>query len=407
MRITTQTYFDTALIGIEQQRSAVSQLTQEVASGKAVNTPADNPAAFANAQRLQASSQALSQLSTDNSSLSNQLGLGSQTLSEALSVINNVRSIALQAANGTANAANRSALAQQVQSAKAELLNLANTKGGNGGFLFGGSKSGGAPFAQQPNGSVAYRGDGASEQIHTAPNQSVQGLLSGEVFSAVPQGNGYGYMTAAAGNQGSGVPVLTGVTNVSAATAFRDGSAATSAYTISFSSGPSGLTYTVKQGGSTVSTATFSPGMSLTLGGISLRFDGTPAAGDQFTLSPSRPQSVFDTLDQLVAALQTPQSTAAQHARNAQQVDAVLSNLNQSQTRVLSLQSTVGVAMQAIRNTNNSNATLQTNDQQGISSALDANIPQVLTALDEHKLALTAAMGAFGSLSKLSLFNYL
>jgi len=410
MRITTQTYFNTALNGIEQQRSNISQLTQELASGQAVNKPSDNPTAFANAQRLQANTQALDQLNTDNANLNNQLGLGSQTLSQALSVINNVRSIALQAANATTNTANRSALAKQVQSAKAQLINIANTKASNGAYLFGGSSGGVAPFAQQPNGTVVYRGDGASEQLHIAPNQSVQGLLSGQVFSDVRQGNGYASLSATAGNTGSGVAVLTGVTDVSNATSFRD-SPASAAYAISFASGPSGLTYSVTSGstGTVVSTGSFSNGMSLTVPntGISLRFDGTPAAGDSFTLSPSHRQSIFDTLDQLTQALNSPQSTAAQHAQNAQKINAVLSNLDQSQTQILSLQSTVGVATQAIGHANNTNAAQQTNDKQVISSALDANIPQVLTALNEHKLALTAAMGAFGNLSKLSLFNYL
>lgn len=410
MRITTQTYFNTALNGIEQQRSNISQLTQELASGQVVSKPSDNPTAFANAQRLQTNSQALGQLNTDNANLNNQLGLGSQTLSEALSVINDVRSIALQAANGTTNTANRSALAKQVQSAKAQLLNVANAKASNGAYLFGGSSGAVTPFAQQPNGTVGYRGDGASEQLHIAPNQSAQGLLSGQVFSDVRQGNGYGVVSANSTNTGSAVAILNGVTNVSAATSFRDSTPSASTYTISFASGSNGLTYTVTKGGASgtvVSSGSFSKGMSLTVAGISLRFNGTPAANDSFTLAPSRRQSIFDTLDQLTQALNSPQSTAAQHAQNAQKLNAVLSNLNQGQTQVLSLQSTVGVAMQAIGHADNTNATQQSNDKQAISSALDANIPQVLTALSEHKLALTAAMGAFGNLSKLSLFNYL
>jgi flagellar hook-associated protein 3 FlgL len=194
------------------------------------------------------------------------------------------------------------------------------------------------------------------------------------------------------------------VIDAQAATSFRNG---TSPYTISFSDSPSGMQYTISQSGNPVSTGAFTEGMSLTVGGVSLRVDGAPKAGDQFTVAPSRPQSMFSTLSQLADALRKPQSTAAQHAQNNQRINAVLSNLKQSQTRVESLQSTVGVAVRAIQTTNNANAIQQTNDDQAISQALDANLPKVLTALNEHKMALVDAMGAFGTLSKLSLFKYI
>lgn len=404
MRITTPTYFNTALDGIEGQKSKVSQLTQELASGKKVNSPSDGPTAFANAQRLQTHIQSLNQYSTDNANLSNQLGLGSQTLNQALGVINNVRSLALQAANGTANGQNRAALAKQVESAKAQLLGLANTKAGNGAYLFAGSKGQAAPFAKQPNGQVVYRGDAAGQATHTAQNQSVTSLLSGSVFAESFNGNGYGSLKAAGANTGSATAVLNGITNAGSATAFRESA---KPYSISFSNTSGQMKYSVSRSGSTVSSGVFKQGMTLNLSGISVKFNGAPKNGDSFTLKPSQHQSVFDTLDNLANTLKQPIGTASENAQNTQKINSALSDLKQTQTSVLSLQSTVGVAMRSITDTNNTNATQKNNDQSAVSSAVDANIPKVLTALNQHKLSLTAAMGAFGKLSKLSLFKYL
>lgn len=404
MRVSTQSFYDTTLAAIEQQRSSIAQITAQLASGRQVNVPSDNPAAFADAQRLQANMAGLTQLSADNASLSNQVGLGSQTLDQALTLIDSVRSITLQAINGTTNSSNRAALAQQVQSAKSELLSLVNTRAANGTYLFAGSRGSVEPFAEQPSGQILYRGDGATQSLHTTPNDSVSSLMSGQVFASVMQGNGYANASAANTNTGSAVAVLTGVTNLNTASMFRDG---TSPYSIGFSAGTTGLTYTVTQSGATVSSGTFTSGMTLTLSGVSLRFDGTPSAGDQFQVSPSRPQSVFDTLDQLIAALQSPQDTAAQNAQNTQALDGVLGNLSQAQTRIVSQQATLGVAMRAINVSNNTNATQQTSDQEALSSAVDANMPKVLTALNEQQTALTSAMTAFGKVSQLSLFTYL
>lgn len=404
MRITTPTYFRTALNGIEQQQSDVSKLTQELATGKKVNSPSDNPTAFANAQRLQSHVQSLNQYATDNANLKNQLGLGSQTLNQSLTVLNSVRSVALQAANGTANSQNRAALAKQVESAKTQLLGLANTKAGNGAYLFGGSRGQAAPFFKKPNGTVEYRGDGAAQQTHTAQNQSVNSLLTGSVFAETYNGNGYANITAASGNTGNATANLNGITNQGAATTFRESG---TPYKISFKTVSGNMNYFVKQGGTTVTSGAYQKGMSLNLSGISVKLNGSPNTGDSFTLGRSQHQSVFKTLDNLISALKKPVNTAAENAKNTQRINSVLSSLKQSQTHVLSLQSTVGVAMRSINDTNNTNATQKNNDQSAISSAIDANVPKVLTALDQHKQSLISAMGAFGKLSKLSLFNYI
>lgn len=403
MRVSTLAYFDTALASIEQQTSNVTRLTREVGTGQEVNVPSDNPPGFSLAQRVQANMAGLKQMSSDNARLSDQLGLGSQTVSQALTLIDRVRSIALQAANGTTNAANRAALAEQVTTAKAQLLALVNTRAGNGTYLFAGSRGSVEPFAQLPSGQVVYRGDGASQSLHTAPDESVSSLLSGQPFASVMQGNGYASASASGANTGSAVAVLTGVTSLASAAAFRDSSAP---YTISFATSATGLTYTVTQSGSTVTTGSFASGMSLTLSGLSIRMDGTPNAGDQFQVSPSRPQSLFDTLDQMITALSAPTSTPSENAQNVQAMDSVLSNLTQGETRLVSLQATLGVAMRAINASNNTDATQLNSDSQVMSSALDANIPKVLTALNEQHTALAAAMSAFGTMSKLSLFNY-
>ncbi|MGN8158779.1 flagellar hook-associated protein FlgL [Salinisphaera sp. RV14] len=406
MRITSQTFYRNTLNGIEQQRGTVSKLNQELASGKSVSKPSDGPVAYASAQRVQANSQALSQYTADNSTLSNQLNLGSSTLNETLTLLSNVQSITLQALNGSTSSSNRAALAKQVTSAKQQMLSLANTQS-NGRYLFAGTAGAKQPFTQDAAGNVSYDGDGGSGSTHISTNRAVTSVLSGTVFASVPQGNGYGTVSAAASNTGDATLSLTGITNQSAASSFRQSGGAYTIQIASSGTSPSGLAYTVQQGGSTVSSGNFSQDMSLQLGGMNVKWSGSPQAGDQFSLNPSRQQSVFTTIDNLSQALSQSTGSGAQRAQANQKINSVLSNLNQTRTRMLSQQATIGVSLRAINNANNRNATIQTNDQQTISSATDANIPKVITALNQHQNALTDAMKAFGSVSQLSLFKYL
>lgn len=404
MRIATSTYFDNTLSAIENQRADLNTLNNELSTGKQVNQPSDDPVAFTNAQRLGSQVTALTQYNSDNAQLGADLGLGSQTLNEILSVVNNVVSIAEQAANGTTNTQNRAALVEQVTSLQSQLVSLANTQNGNGVYLFAGSRGNVSPFATQPDGSVAYRGDAAAQATHTGQNQTAASLLNGSGLANSLGGNGYASISASGTNAGSATATLDGVTAAAAATAFRESGAP---YTISFNTAGGQLGYTVTLGGTTVGTGTYTPGMNLSLSGTSLSFSGTPQPGDTFTLSPSKPSGLFDSVQQLVAALNQPVGTASSNALNAQRLSGILSNLDQAKTGILSMQSSVGVAMRAINNSSNSNTSQQDSAKAAISTDVDADIPSVLTGINEQTASLNAAMAAFGKLSQLSLFSYI
>lgn len=404
MRIATSTYFNSALAAIENQRASVSALNSQLATGRSVNQPSDDPVAFTNAQSLGSRVTALAQYKTDNAQLSADLGLGSQTLNQILNVVNSVTAIAVQAANSTTNAQNRTALAGQVTSLQSELLGLANSQNGNGVYLFGGSRGSVTPFLQQPDGSVAYAGDDAVQSTHTAQNQTAASLLDGGVLAQSLDGNGYAALSASDGNTGSATATLDGVSSTPAATAFRESA---TPYTIAFATVSGQLGYTVTRGGATVSSGVYAPGLSLTLSGMDVAFAGEPAAGDTFTLSPSQPLGVFDTLQQLIGALNQPVGTAATNALNTQRMNGVLADLSQATTGILSLQSKVGVTMRALNDANNANANESNADQSATTSDVAADVPAVMTAIAEQTDSLNAAMTAFGRLSQLTLFNYI
>ncbi len=403
MRITTSMYYDTALQGMLRQQAQLDTLTAQVASGQKVQTPQDNPAAYASATRLEVRIQGYARYQADANSLSSRLSLGTQTLGDALTVLDRVRAVALQAANGTTNASNRKALAAQVASARSELLNLANTRAPDGHYLFAGSRGQTAPFQELASGQVVYRGDAGRGAVAIAPNLNVNDLLTGAPFATPPSGNGYASVTAAASNTGAANVTLQGVYDLQAATAFhRSGTP----YTVAFSGSGGSLSYTVSQGGTTVQSGQYQSGMTLNVAGVQYQIKGTPAAGDSFTLSPSRPQSLFATLSNLVTALGSPTDTAAEKAQMNQKLDGVLASLQQGETAITALQARLGVSLRAVRTASNSDAGQSTQLQSARSDAVDVNWPQALTALNQHQMALQAAMGAFAKISKLSLFNY-
>ncbi len=314
-----------------------------------------------------------------------------------------MQSVIEQALNATSSPQDLQTLSTQVSSAATQLVGLANTTGSTGQYLFGGSRGTVAPFQTGADGSIVYLGDGGQSQVSVAPGDNVSALTNGEVFTAGLSGDGTVSVTANAGNTGTGT--LTGqVVNPSAAAAFQAGN---TPITLSFAQGASGLTYTATSGGSTIASGAVTSGQSLQLAGEDFTIAGTPASGDSFTLSPSRPQSAFSLLQTVASALATAASTPAAAAQTRQVLDQSLATLSQYQQGVLTAQAQNGVTLQAVNNANAANANQTTSLETSVQNATGANIPVAIASLDQSVTALQAAMKAFGDVQNLSLFSYL
>ena len=138
---------------------------------------------------------------------------------------------------------------------------------------------------------------------------------------------GNGVFVSSAGSSVQNATIDAGrVSNPSALTA--------STYTLQFSASGSTTTYAVlKDGAATaVTAAPYASGQAITVDGMSVAVSGAPATGDQFTLAPSTPTlSVFGTLDQAIAGLQTTGRTSSQiaqaNANGLRDIDSAMNNL--------------------------------------------------------------------------------
>jgi flagellar hook-associated protein 3 FlgL len=418
MDLAFYTNFSTSLTA---QESELNTLEEEISSGVAVQTPEQNPSAFETALIGNDQISALNSETTSLADIQNQLGDVSNVYASTSTLLDNVQSVVEEALNGTTSPQNMQSLATEVTAAEQQMLGLANTTGTNGTYLFGGSRGNVQPFQLQPDGSVSYMGDGAQSQAQISSDLSVSAIANGEAFMSGLEGNGYASVTAGTTttsstgttttttNTGTGVLLSEGVSNLADATAFQAGG---SSITVSFTSnGSGGLTYNIQPpppaSSTQPATGTVTPDMSLTLGGMDFQLTGTPDSGDSFTISPSKPQSVFSLLSNITSALQNAGSTPAQQAITRQNLNQDLSSLAQYQQTVTTAQAQTGVTLQSLTNTSSNNSTQETSLQNGVDNAIATNMPAALTSLNENLTAVQAAMKAFSSVQNLSLFSYI
>jgi flagellar hook-associated protein 3 FlgL len=392
---------------VAQQEAQLNTLEQQISTGVAVSTPDQNPAVYETATIGEDQVASLASDSTTQADISSQLGSVDDVYSSVSTLLDTVQSVLEQGLNGTTSAANLQSLSSQVTSAAQQLLGLANTTGTGGTYLFGGSRGAVQPFqsVQTASGTqIVYMGDGGQSQAAISANDSASTIANGDVFMSGLAGDGFASVSASASNTGTGVLLSQGIASPAGASAFQSQS---SPITLSFAQGASGLTYTATQAGNTVATGAVGTDTAIQLGGVDFELSGTPAAGDSFTVSPSRPQSAFTLLQNIANTLQSSSATPALTAQTSQELNQELVSLQQYQQNVVTAQAQNGVTLQAVNNAGIADTNQSTSVQNAVQSAIGVNTAAAITSLDETTTALEAALKAFGNISTLSLFNYL
>lgn len=403
MRISTNTIFDAGVASIQQQTSDLIRTQQQVASGRRILSPSDDPVASSRVLEVTQSQSLSLQYDTNMRSATSSLGMEDSILGSVVNLIQSVQTTAVYAGNASLTNSDRASLATELRSSYQELLGLANSTDGNGQYLFSGYRGATQPFAETSPGSVAYSGDQGQRLIQISPSRQMAVSDSGQdVFERNKQGNGIFAAAAGAGNTGSGV-----ISPGTVATTY-DGNK----YKISFTNA---TTYDINRWNpatsaydiSVVAGAAYASGSAIAVGGGQVEIKGAPAAGDTFTLDPSANQSLFTTINNLITALETPVSGGAGSAKLSNGLSAALSNLGNALDNVLTVRASVGSRMKEVDSVKSTGEDLQLQYQQTISNLQDLDYAKAITDLTRQQTMLEAAQKSFTKVQGLSLFNYM
>jgi flagellar hook-associated protein 3 FlgL len=217
------------------------------------------------------------------------------------------------------------------------------------------------------------------------------------VFQRIPEGNGTFVLGVNPANTGSGTLGSSSVTNPASWVA--------DTYTVTFLTP---TTYEVRNGASALVVAgTFAPSQSLTFAGVELRIDGTPAAGDTFTVAPAAQRDVFSTLDRLIAAIDAPGATPAARAQLHSNVGQRVADLDQAIAHVIEQRGEIGARVRALDQQEALNADFTVHLKTTLSAVRDLDYAEALSRLSQELFGLDAAQQAFARAQNLSLFRYL
>jgi flagellar hook-associated protein 3 FlgL len=418
MRISTSTIFDSNVAAMDQQQARILQTQQQVSTGRRILTAADDPAAAAKALDVTQADATNTQYTTNRNTARNTLSLADSTLQSVTTLIQDVRTAAVNAGDASINDSDRHTIATQLSGSLQELLGLANSTDGAGNYLFSGFQSTTKPFVDTPAG-VSYFGDNGQQNIQVSASRQLASSNSGaDVFMRIKNGNGTfvtqpGTNTVTPGpNLGTGVISAGSLANPPPASLPLDNYSLSFTVTPGVAGTPDVTTYDVTDTttATVVSTGNaYTSGQNISFAGVQFDIQGAPANGDTFTVTPSVNESIFKTISDLISVLNTPVPTAANGGTTniTNSLNRGLTNLDNALNNVLTIDSSLGLRINEIDSLQSTGDSLGVQFKQTLSQLQDVDYNKAISDLTQQKMTLTAAQQSFAKVSNLSLFTYI
>ncbi|MBC7857753.1 MAG: flagellar hook-associated protein FlgL [Burkholderiaceae bacterium] len=419
MRISTKSIYEAGANQMNSLQSQLARTQMQLSTNRRILTPSDDPIASSRALEVTQSRSINTQLVTNRDNAKNFLGQEELALKNTYNLIADVQTLVVNAGNGSLTDDNRESLAVELEGRLNDLMALANTSDGAGGYLFSGFKSTTQPYTSTATG-AAYAGDQGQRQLQVGPSRMLAVSDSGtEVFDSNLTGNGVFATGGATTNRGSGVISRGVVTDATLLTGHS--------YSIDFTGTDDPLNYTLAYTVTDVTTGltvpdpavptAFASGQAIAFDGLQFNIEGKPkgdeagppvVAGDQFTVVPSTKEPLFATLKNLLTVIRTPNSsTPAGQANLTNGLNAAHDTLDTAYNNVLSLVTDVGARGKELDYLDSAGSDLDIQFAATLSDLQDLDYYEASSLYAQQQITLQAAQKSFTMMSGLSLFNYI
>jgi flagellar hook-associated protein 3 FlgL len=404
MRISTSSFYEQNIHAMGLQQQNLFRVQQQLAAGTKFLTAGDDPVGAARALGVSETLAESAQYATSRDRAMLSLTREETSLDSVTSILQNIKTLTVQAGNGTLSDADRASLATTIQSNLDQLVGLANADDGNGQFLFAGYKSANAPFAAQAGGGIQYLGDQGQRLMQVDVARQISTSDDGRTVFQSVQGVA-GYVTSGGpANAGSGVFGSVNIVDATDPSYGKD-------FQISFDGAGNYSVMTNDTPPVTAATGVYAAGQPISFGGLRISVTGTPAAGDAFDVRTAKNAGtdIFASIGELVSALRTPLTGGGPEAQ-AKLLNS-LSTANVKVTNahdnVLTVLSSVGSRMNELDSLDSSGASRDLLDKSYLSAVQDLDPTAAISEFYQRQSSLQATQLTFAKLNSIALFNYL
>lgn len=399
MRVTTSMVFDSGVAQIQAQNSQLLKSQQQVATGRRVLTPSDDPVASARALEVSQSKSVNALYTANQGYAGDALKLVDSKLSAATDLVTYVRTRAVESGNGAYTTNERVNIAADIAQQFDSLQGIANSKDSAGEYVFSGYSSNKQPFTGSLGSGVQYQGDQGARTLQISSSRNLPITTSGDdIFQTLHAPAGSAFALSSSANSGtalvSGVSlggynghkydvVSLGGNNYQVFDSTTDPTHAT----------PLAQTGTVSGNNTTIQLPSAPSTVSLTI-------TGAPNVGDSFSVSSVA--SAFDVIGNFANALKSSDAAVARFGGTQ-----AIMGMDAAQDSISRVQAGVGSRMLEVETQQNIGSSLDLQYSETLSRLQDADYASAVSNLSQQQIYLQAAQQSFIKVSNLSLFNYI
>ncbi|MBV6416158.1 MAG: hypothetical protein CMLOHMNK_00689 [Steroidobacteraceae bacterium] len=382
---------------IMTQQATLAKIQQQVALGRRVNTPADDPVAAVRILDLEKTRADSAQFGRNADIAKSRLQFEEQALADAGNVLDRVRELLVEANSAAVDDRGRAMIASEVEARIAELEGIANRRDAGGEYLFAGFSTLSQPFVRSGS-SVIYQGDDGVRLQQVGPSQTVADSHPGRaVFGRIAEGNGTFVVGADPANTGSATLSSDSVVD---AAAWVPGD-----YRIVFTSGAA---WEVRDAASTlIAGGAYDGSGAIEFNGARIVLSGQPVAGDAFDVRAAGTEDIFTTLGNAVAALRSPTDAPAARMQWNAAAAAAIRQFETAGDHFLDVRADVGARLAVLDAAAATRADLEVELDTEVGKLRDVDYAEAVSRMTRQYTALQAAQQSYVRYSQLSLFDYL
>ncbi|MCF7482675.1 flagellar hook-associated protein FlgL [Vibrio sp. J1-1] len=380
---------------LRRQENKVHHNQEQLASGKKLLKPSDDPLAAHYVQNIGQQQEQIQQYLNSIVLVRNRLENHEVNIANAESFADESKRLTMEMINGALSVEDRQAKKRELEEIANNFLNLVNAQDESGNYVFAGTKPKNQPFYRDKDGSVQYAGDDYQRKMKVSSMLEMPMNDPGsKLFMDIP--NPFGDYQPDYELQNGSELLLGKATN-----ADTEDMASYRVTFVDMNNGKFG--YQLERDGAVVKADEFSPEKGIEYYGLKMQVKGQITPGDSIGIAKRETFSIFDTFKQAMSwsdkSVSDTSSTAKLH-QMTEEFQAAFIHLNKARTDVGARLSTLDIQEQNHEDFNLSLAKAKSNFE-------DLDYSKAVIEFSENSRALQASQQAFGKTKDLTLFNYI
>lgn len=407
MRISTGQLYDRSIRAVLDNQDDLSDVQQQLSTGKKLLRPSDDPVGSAQVIRLTEEIDLINQYNKNNNLLTNSIEQEETILGNVTDNIQRARQLMIQAGNGILDVDDRKAIAIEIGQIRDQIFDAMNSQSANGEYIFAGYQSATPAFSYTAGASgnkYAFEGDEGLNEIRISNTFSLAMNNSGQtVFEDV-----YARLDSQITSSSGVASASTRISTQNEFDQFHSQNydpvvAANNEFQISISAADQ-VTITNVGTGAVVGTQPFTSGEPFEFKGQEFTIEGVVGDTVNYALQKPEKKNIAETLNDFYISLNDENISDKDYA---QAISDALIGVDNSLTSIADSISLLGGKLNVAQSVFASNLDLEISNKTARANIEEVDYAEAVSELSKQEAALQAAQATFAKVTGLSLFDYI